>query len=101
MAMGLLVHNNMTFVLAPLDYRRSTETVKTIVENFQQSFGAGFQCLPKYTESSKDGEAKPNVRHEEQAGSVQKTFEAGAPVRRSLIFKRIRYYVARSGVAYC
>jgi len=32
--------NTMTFVLAPLDYRRSTETVKTIVGHFHESFGA-------------------------------------------------------------
>jgi hypothetical protein len=45
--------NTMTIVLAPLDYRRSPETVKTIVERFYRSFEAGFQSLPKYRESGK------------------------------------------------
>lgn len=55
--------------------------------------------LPKYGESGNDGDNKSNVSLHRQAGNIQESLgglQATPPVAD---FKRIRYYVARSGVA--
>lgn len=63
----------MTFVLAPLEFSRGTETIKTIVEHLHQSLGAGFQPLPKHGASRNDGDGKSNVSLDGQVGNIRES----------------------------